>query len=179
MAKVPFSKLQASIDGCDCKTFYCNKNGEKIYYEVKSYLPFKEKLDLISTVTSLSIDDKGYCNPMKVKLYTTLEVVYAYTNLSFTAKMKEDPFKLYDILVSTGIFQDILNNIAEQEWIDIQSGIKEVINNYYSYRNSAMGILESVSMDYSNLDLDAKKIQESIKDPESLELLKDILSKLG
>ena len=179
MAKVPFSKLQASTNECNYKTFYCNKNGEEIYYEVKRYLPFKEKLDLISTVTSLSIDDNGFYNPMRVKLYMVLEIVYAYTNLSFTAKMKEDPFKLYDILVSTGIFQDILNNIAEQEWIDIQSGIKEVIDNYYSYRNSVMGVLESVSMDYNNLDLDAKKIQESIKDPESLGLLKDILNKLG
>lgn len=179
MAKVPFSKLQATVDGCDCKVFYYNKNGEKVYYEVKHYLPFEEKLDLISTIVSLSIDDKGYCNPMKVKLYTTLEVVYAYTNLNFTQKMKEEPFKLYDILVSTGIFQDILNNIAEQEWIDIQTSIKEVINNYYSYKNSVMGILDAVSADYSNLSLDASDIQEKLADPDNMQLLKDVLAKLG
>jgi hypothetical protein len=49
----------------------------------------------------------------------TLEVVYAYTNLSFTDKMKEDPFKLYDILVSTGIFADITNIICEKDWAEI------------------------------------------------------------
>ena len=108
MAKVPFSKLQAKVDGEVTKNSYCNLAGEEIYYEVKHYLPFEQKLELVSTIINKSIDDNGFYNPMRVKLYMTLEVVYAYTNLSFTDKMKEDPFKLYDILVSTGIFTDII-----------------------------------------------------------------------
>ena len=113
MAKVPFSKLQASINGCDTKNSYHNKNGEEVYYEVRYYLPIKEKLDLVSRIINQSLDDNGFYNPMRVKIFMTLEIIYAYTNLSFTEKMKEDPFKLYDILVSTGIFQDVLNVIAE------------------------------------------------------------------
>ena len=42
-----------------------------------------------------------------------------------------------------------------------------------------MGILEIVSQDYSNLDLDAQKIQKEIADPENMELLKNVLTKLG
>jgi hypothetical protein len=179
MAKVPFSKLQASINGCDTQISYANKAGEEIRYEVKYYLPIKEKLELVSRIINQSIDDNGFYNPMRVKLYMVLEVVYTYTNLSFTEKMKEDPFKLYDTLVSTGIFTDIINVIRENDWKEIQENVWTTIDNIYKYRNSVMGILESVSADYNNLNLDATDIQEKLSDPENMELLKGILNKLG
>ncbi len=179
MAKVPFSKLQAKADNEVNKISYCNLAGEEIYYEVKHYLPFEEKLDLVSRIINQSIDDNGFYNPMRVKLYMTLEVVYAYTNLSFTEKMKEDPFKLYDILVSTGIFTDIVNSICENDWKEIQENVWDSIKNIYNYRNSLMGILDVISTDYSNLNLDATQIKETLGDENNLRLLRDVVSKLG
>ena len=44
---------------------------------------------------------------------------------------------------------------------------------------SILGILENVSQDYSNLNFDASKIQDALSDPNNLELLKDILTKMG
>ena len=179
MAKVPFSKLQVKIDSGVVNNFYHNTAGEKVYYEVKHYLPFKEKLELVSSIINNSIDENGFYNPMRVKLYMTLEVIYAYTNLSFTDKMKEDPFKLYDLLVSTGIFDEVVAAIAENDWIEIQDNVWSTIDNIYAYKNSALGILDTVSTDYNNLDLDATEIQKKIGDPENLELLKAIMTKLG
>jgi hypothetical protein len=179
MAKVPFSKLQVCINGCDTSNFYYNKDGKEVWYDVKHYLPMKEKMELVSRVINQSVDENGFYNPMRVKLFLVLEVVYAYTNLSFTEKQKEDPFKLYDLLVSTGIFQDIINHIFEGDWEMIQSDIWTTIKNIYDYRNSAMGILDTVSNDYSNLNLDASEIQKKLADPENMELLRNILTKLG
>lgn len=175
MAKVPFSKLQAAVDGCVTQITYCDKSGKDICYEVKHYLPFKEKLEMITKIVNQSVDDNGFYNPMRVKLYTVLEVVYAYTNLSFTEKQKEDPFKLYDLLVSTGIFMDVLKEIAEYDWTDIQDSIKTTIDNIYNYRNSVMGILEAVSADYSDLNLDADVLADKVLNPESLATLKELL----
>lgn len=179
MAKVPFSKLQASVNNSDCVLSYCNKAGEEIKYEVKTYLPFKEKLELVSRIINNSVDNNGFYNPMRVKLYMVLEVVFAYTNLSFTEKMKEDPFKLYDILVSTGIFTDIVDVIREKDWSEIQENVWSTIKNIYDYQNSAMGILDTLKSDYNLLDLDATEIQQKLGDPENMELLRDILTKLG
>lgn len=179
MAKVPFSKLQAKVDGGATRTFYYNLAGEEVYYEVKHYLPIKEKLELVSNIINQSIDDNGFYNPMRVKLYMVLEIVYAYTNLSFTDKMKEDPFKLYDILVSTGIFTDVINVIREKDWSEIQENVWATIENIYKYRNSVMGILDNVVNDYSNLNLDASEIQKKLADPDNMALLKDVLTKLG
>jgi hypothetical protein len=52
MAKVPFSKLQASINSCEVQTSYINKKGENIVYEVKCYLPFEEKIALIERIVN-------------------------------------------------------------------------------------------------------------------------------
>lgn len=179
MAKVPFSKLQAKVDGEVTKNFYRNLAGEEVYYEVKHYLPFEEKLELVSRIINQSIDDNGFYNPMRVKFNMVLEIVYAYTNLSFTEKMKEDPFKLYDILVSTGIFTDIINVIREKDWSEIKESVWDTINNIYKYKNSAMGILDAISTDYSNLNLDATAIREELSNENNLKLLRDVVSKLG
>ena len=179
MAKVPFSKFQASMNNNNCQQSYCNKAGEEIKYEVKYYLPFVEKLELVSRIINQSIDNNGFYNPMRVKLFMTLEIIYAYTNLSFTEKMKEDPFKLYDILTSTGIFTDIVNTIDENDWKEIQENVWKTIENIYAYRNSVMGILDTINTDYSNLNLDATAIKEELSNEDNLRLLRDVVSKLG
>lgn len=179
MAKVPFSKLRAKVDGGATQNFYYNLAGEEVHYEVKHYLPFEEKLELVSRIINNSVDDNGFYNPMRVKLHMVLEVVFAYTNLSFTEKMKEDPFKLYDILVSTGIFTDIVNVMCEKDWSEIQENVWSTIKNVYDYKNSVMGILENISADYNSLNLDAGEIQKKLADPENMELLRNVLTKLG
>lgn len=179
MAKVPFSKLQAKVDGGATQNFYYNLAGEEVYYEVKHYLPIKEKLELVSNIINQSIDDNGFYNPMRVKIYMVLEIVYAYTNLSFTDKMKEDPFKLYDILVSTGIFTDVIDVIREKDWSEIQENVWSTIENIYKYRNSVLGILEAVSHDYASLNLEANDIYTKLADPENMQLLRTVVNKLG
>lgn len=179
MAKVPFSKLDVKINGSDCINTYYNTKGEEVEYEIKQYLPLKEKIELVQRIINQSVDDNGFYNPMRVKMYMVLEIVYAYTNLSFTAKQKEDPFKLYDLLVSTGIFHDIVDHIRDKDWLEIQENVWKTIENIYAYRNSVMGILENISADYSNLNLDATEIQKKLADPDNMALLKDVLTKLG
>jgi hypothetical protein len=55
----------------------------------------------------------------------------------------------------------------------------ETIKSIYAYRNSAMGILDAVASDYSNLNLDAHNIQQALADPNNMELLRNVLTKLG
>lgn len=179
MAKVPFSKLEVKINGSDCINTYYNTKGEEIEYEVKQYLPLKEKIELVQRVINQSVDDNGFYNPMRVKLYLVLEVVYAYTNLSFTAKQKEDPFKLYDLLVSTGIFYEIVDHIREKDWSEIQENVWRTIENIYAYRNSVMGILENISADYSGLSLEASEIQKKLAEGDGINFLQEVMAKMG
>lgn len=174
MAKVGFTKLGLKINQ---DVNYIEFNEQTI--EVKQYLPVNDKLELISNVINSSVDNNNFANPVKISVFSTLEIFYAYTNINFTEKQKEDPTKLYDMLISSGLVAAVANAIPEAEYHEIMRGIADSINAVYTYRNSVMGILESISQDYSGLDFDATTIQSKIADPENIALLKEVLTKLG
>jgi hypothetical protein len=178
MAKVPFSKLQAKVNNDVVKVTHLNNAGEEIVYEVRKYLPLNEKLELVSRIINQSMDDNGFYNPMRVKFNMVVETVFVYTNLSFTEKMKEDLFKLYDVFMSSGLFNNVVGVISS-EWTEIQEDVWSTINNIYNYNNSVMGILDTLKTDYDNLNFDATEIQKKISDPENMALLREILTKLG
>ena len=173
MAKVPFSKLNLKkIDKVQVVTI----NGLEV--EVKQYLPVAEKLELIANVLNNSADDNNFANPVKTYVLSHLEIIYAYTNLSFTDKQKEDPAKLYDILETNGIIDSIILAMPSSEYDNLIEDITSTIDAYYKYKNSALGILEAATTDYKNLDLEASDIQKKIADPDNLTLLKDVITKL-
>jgi hypothetical protein len=134
---------------------------------------------LISNVVNKSQDDNNFINPVKIDIFTALEVVDFYTNISFTEKQLEDPCKLYDLLIGTGLYNQIIAVIPRDEYGDLIAAVHDSITEIYKYRNSALGILDSISRDYSNLDLDAGSIQQKLADPDNMSLLKDVLTKLG
>lgn len=174
MAKVSFTKLGLTKPQAITEIEW---NEQKI--EVKQYLPVNEKLELITNVINLSADDNNFVNPVKVSVYTTLEMIDAYTNITFTEKQKEDPTKLYDLFIGNGLAKFIFEAIPEEEYWDLVSAIDESIKSIYKYKNSAMGILESISSDYSNLNLDVDDLYTKMADKENLNVLKEVLTKLG
>ncbi len=174
MAKVSFVKL-GLVKNQEVK----NVEWGEYSIEVKQYLPINEKLNLISNVINLAHDENNYSNPVKVDVYTALEIMYAYTNINFTDKQKEDVTKLYDLIVSSGLYTKILEAIPNNEYCNLINAIKKSIDAIYAYQNSVMGVLDTVTSDYNNLNLNASEIQKKLADPENMDLLRDILSKLG
>lgn len=174
MAKVSLTKLGLKV----------NQNVKNIEFneqiiEVKQYLPINEKLELISSVINSAADENNFSNPIKENVFLTLEILYHYTNINFTDKQKEDPVKLYDLVVSSGLVNKITDLIPEEELDEVINGVAQSVKAIYTYRNSVLGILESISQDYSNLNLDASEIQKKLADPDNMALLKQVLTKLG
>ena len=174
MPKIGFTKLGLKPNN---EIQYIEFNEQTI--EVKQYLPVEEKLELITKVLELSHDSNNFSNPVKVSVYTTLEIIEKYTNVNFTEKQKENPTKLYDLLVGNGFAAAVIKAIPEPEYDEILTGIKQTIKSVYKYQNSILGILDTISQDYSNLNLDATEIQKKLADPNNMELLKGIMTKLG
>ena len=178
MAKVAFTKLGITKNSIEIENKKIIWNEQEI--EIKQYLPVQEKLELISNVVNLSLsEDTSFANPVKIEVYAALEIIFAYTNVSFTEKQKEDTPKLYDLLNKSGFIDAVCSQIPEEEYNFIFDGITESIESIYKYKNSIVGILDTISTDYSNLNLDATEIQQKLSDPNNLTLIKDILSKLG
>ena len=177
MAKIAFSKLGLTKDKLD--EFQTVEFNDQTV-EVKQYLPIAEKAELISRVLNNSVDDNaGYYNNLKLDMWLALEIVYAYSNINFTEKQKQDPMKLYDLLSSNKLLNLIIGLVPESEFYYLTKVTHELATAIYTYRNSALGILDSIGRDYSNLNFDATEIQKKLADPENLTLLKNVVEKLG
>ena len=153
-------------------------NGQVI--EIKEYLPIEDKIGVIERIVNQSLDDNNFANPARIMINTTLEIMFAYTNINFTDKQKEDRLGLYDLLVSSGLWDQIKDKLDEiGELKIINKTVNDVIDEIYKYKNSAMGILQVISEDYSNLDLDAEKIRDKLGKKENMEFLKEVMDKMG
>lgn len=169
MAKIGLTKLGLSKVQ-DIKTFEFNEQ----IIEVKQYLPIQEKLELISRVINQSTEESKFYNPGKLSVFFKLEIAYTYTNINFTDKQKEEFCKTFDLLESTGLFGVILDNLPQSELEVLLDWTLESVKSIYEYNNSARAILESLQTNYNNLDFDVTSLQDKIRDPETLSLLKEI-----
>ena len=175
MAKVPFTKLN-TIKSIPAQEI--NFNNQKII--VEQYLPLSQKLDLIQTVIELSgSGEEGFFNIVKLKTFYTIEMLKAYTNISLTEKQQEDPAKLYDAIVMNGIWEGVIESIPQEERDEIWGNILTLAREVTEYNHSALGILKAITTDYDNMNLDIEAINKEINNPKTLELLKDVVSKMG
>lgn len=143
--------------------------------EVTTYLPFEQKLELIETVINSSVDENGYYNVAKIKMYEEMNIVAYYGNIDINT---DDAFKLYDAIISSGLYKTIFDNIDDGEYSIIHDTIMGMIKSIYEYNRSALGVLKMVTADYENLNLDTTEISQKIADPNNLKLVKNIMDKL-
>ena len=174
MSKISFNKLNLK------KKDVINtvELGENVI-EIKQYLPAQQKLKLLSEVLSASVENNTFFNPGQTYIRFRIAVVEYYTNISFTQKQKEDIQKTYDLLEENEIIDLILFQIPKKEWNTLEKWLKESAKACYNYNNSARGILDSLKSDYNNLDFDITSLQNKIKDPETLSLIKEIMPLLN
>ena len=175
MAKVSFNKL--GIKKVNDEVAIIPVGEEKI--EVKQYLPVEEKLKLISAVIENSNDGNRFLNHMKFDVHFNYAVICAYTNITFTDKQKEDIYKLMDLFMSSSLLELILHAIPDSEYNSLKDEAYSTALNIYTQINSAYGIMENIAADYSNLEMDATKINKELSNPNNLTLLKDVMTKLG
>jgi hypothetical protein len=91
------------------------------------------------------LDDNNFANPMRVNINILLEIIFAYTNINFTDKQKEDRFALYDLLVGSEFWTQFLAVLPNEEYVSIYNGVWDTINEIYKYRDSVLGIIEAVN----------------------------------
>jgi hypothetical protein len=171
MAKVNLTKLNKikSLDPIDIKI------GEETI-SVVQYLPLEKKLTIMQNIIQQAgNNEEGFYNIVKLTVFYTIEMLRAYTNISFTEKQLEDPQKLYDIIVLNKIWETVKDSIPEKERDYIWDNTCALAREITDYNHSALGILKMVRADYGETDFNIASIMENIKDPETLGLMKEIL----
>ena len=175
MSKVLFSKLNK------VKNFppVVITNGE-VEIEVEQYLPLKDKVDLITAVIEQSGNgEEGFFNIVKLDAYYVIEMIKAYTNISFTDKQLEDPTKLYDAIRLNDVWAVVSDAIPDAEREYIWNNILALAREITTYQNSVLGVLKAISNDRDALNFDVEEIMNKLNDPEALTLLKGMVEKTG
>lgn len=176
MAKIAFSKFGLKPN-TEVKTI--EWGGQNI--EVLQYLPIQGKLALIGRViANAHEEDANYSNPVKIKVFTDLEIVFEYTNINFTEKQKEDIPKLYDTLSSSGLLDAIIESIPAEEHAIIVKGIFDSTEAIYKYQNSVLGILDALKGNMEDIEgINIEGMKKELAEIASSPMVQELLSLAG
>ena len=143
--------------------------GQKI--EVLKYLPASDKYDLLMITLQKSLEGNIY-NEFKLNLYFELNLVYMYTNISFTEKQREDEFKLYDTLRSNGFFELFYEALDDKEYEELFDQIAELKATMEKSKGSVAGVIANIIEDLPANAEAAAKIVENF-DPSQFQAVVD------
>ena len=175
MAKVNFTKLN-KIKSLPVKEI--SIDDQKVL--VEQYLPLEEKVNLITSVIEQSGNgEEGFFNIIKLDAYYIIEMLKAYTNISFTEKQLEDTTKLYDAIRLNDVWAAVEDAIPESEREYIWNNTLAMAREVTTYNNSVLGVLKAISSDREALNFDITELVDKIKDPEALATLKGLLGQTG
>jgi len=136
--KASFANMKLKVN-TEVNTFeFC---GQQI--EVLKYLPSQDKYDLLM-ITLQKAFENGIYNEFKLNLYFELNLVYLYSNISFTEKQREDEFKLYDVLKSNGFFDAFFKALNEDEYNELFTQLNTIKEAKLSNLNSLNGIVNRI-----------------------------------
>lgn len=172
MAKITFTKLNLPKVNKEEKII---KIGDA-EVAVKQFLSTDEKLELIESILTKAVDETyGYFNPIRIDFITTIELINAYTNVTFTEKQIGDNlFKTMDTLDAAGATDAIIDAIPKSEYDSIIKTIESCSVAIERFNCSLAGMLSRVRSDNDAIALDAEKIATGLS-PENLEYVKQIL----
>lgn len=171
MAKIAFSKLN-KIKSIPAKTITI----ADAEVSVAQYLPLEEKLNLIQSIIEQSGNgEEGFYNIVKLRTYYTIEMLRAYTNISFTEKQLEDTPKLYDAIIMNHIWEQVCEVIPDEELEYTWSNTRKLAKEITEYNHSVLGILKTVKQDYGEEGFTLDKINEmltKLQNPDEMNLVK-------
>ena len=153
--KVSYANMKLKVN-TSVKTF--DFKGQKV--QVLQYLPAQDKYDLLMVTLQKSLED-GMYNEFKLNLYFELNLVYMYTNISFTEKQREDEFKLYDTLKSNGFYEQFFQAMNEDEYNELFAQLNSIKNASFTNKMSIGAVINKLIDDLPANAEAAAKIVDS------------------
>lgn len=148
---------------------------------IKAYVPIEEKLRAIESVLSLSLNpDTGFYMPGHLYVFRKIFMIKLYTDIIISDEEIDNAMSTFDSLVNEPWYKQITEILYANEDIFVFDDIlDETVEKLEKYQTSAYGILDSLKKDYDNLNFDINSLQEKVQNKEGLELLDEVVKKLG
>ena len=137
--KVSYTNMKLKVN-TEVNTF--EFAGQKI--DVLKYLPAKDKYDLLMITLQEATEQGDAYNDFLISMHFELNLVYMYTNISFTEKQREDEFKLYDTLKSNGFFNLFYQALNEDEYNELFASLNALRKDTIAYKLSMSSVLKNL-----------------------------------
>lgn len=148
---------------------------------VKAYVPIEEKLKAIESVLSLSLNaETGLYLPGHVYVFRQLFIIKLYTDIIISDEEMDNAMATFDALVNEPWHDELYLILKENGDLAVfNTLLDETIEKFERYQISAYGILDSLKKDYNEMNFDIESLQKKINNKENLELVDEIVKKLG
>ena len=137
MAKVTYASLKLKRNS---EVNILKYNDKEI--EVLQYLPIEDKYSLVMVALQNAYRD-GIYNDIMLEQMFNLNIIYMYTNITFTDAQRANEAKLYDELESNGLIADVIASIPEHEYLALLDYLKNVRQCLTDYKMSVNATLQS------------------------------------
>lgn len=142
-------------------------------------MPIQDKLAMIERILNSTVDTTGFLNPVRLEVFSILEIINTYTNINITEKMMDNAPKTYDSLMINGIIDKIIEAIPEDEYNAVFDAIEECAEHTVSYMNSFVGMMKTVNENYNMTGMSVEEMMSSLGDPDKIGFVKEVLEKIG
>ena len=128
--------------------------------KVRQYLPAEDK-NAILEIAMQQADQGTILNTFALDAIFNTYVVIEYTDIQFDSEDMEDILVLYDLLESNDIINNVIAAIPVEEYTTLLDNLKDMVENYLTYRNSARALVEQFTFFAPNAAEKLKDITEN------------------
>lgn len=142
--------------------------------KITTYLPIEQKIDLIVAAIHKA-QESQIIDPIKLKMFYELNLVYMYTDVVFSKKDREDEYALYDALTNSGFLSTVIKTIPASEITLLSKMLNEEKEAVIAFRTSSVGIVNTI-LDTISAKLPAIIEKLSTIDPKQVQKLMTLLT---
>lgn len=140
--------------------------------EVLTYLPIREKTEMLQFIVNNVIDPKTGCaSPIRMEIYFSIAVCHWYGGIDFSNEDMAKISDVYDALELNKVIQTIIDHVPYDEINFMRELAEETVADVARYNSSAAGIVQSMVDSSGSLDRQLNDIIQKVQSKEGLELL--------
>lgn len=140
--------------------------------EVLTYLPVREKTEMLQFIVNNVIDPKTGCaSPIRTEIYFSIAVCHWYGGIDFSNEDMAKISDVYDALELNKVIQTIIDYVPYDEINFMRDLAEETVADVARYNSSAAGIVQSMADSSGSLDKQLSDIIQKVQSREGLEML--------
>lgn len=109
---------------------------------VLNHLPTADKVDFLDITFQNALEPNGELNEAKLNIFCHLNMVLLFADIEFSEEDRKDPYALYDILMTSGVLDAILDAIPSTEYEFLVKMLDAKADAYRETFNSFTGALD-------------------------------------